>query len=123
MKADYVALIGGLLFCTLTTTAFAAGSCKEDIARLCPDVKAGGGRILACLKAHQASVSPGCLEHLMNVRQAKEIRQACRDDAAVICSDVKPGKGRIIKCLEQHPGELSTECQEAIKSKSLGKPQ
>jgi hypothetical protein len=34
--------------------------CKADVARLCPGVPMGGGRIIACLKAHKEEMSIGC---------------------------------------------------------------
>jgi cysteine rich repeat protein len=34
--------------------------CKADIARLCPGVEPGGGRIVGCLKEHKMEVSVGC---------------------------------------------------------------
>ena len=33
--------------------------CKSDVARLCPGVQPGGGRILGCLKAHKMQMSVG----------------------------------------------------------------
>ena len=36
------------------------GACKADIEKLCPDVKPGEGRIVACMKAHQDEISEGC---------------------------------------------------------------
>ena len=50
----------------LATPAFAAeapdhdGPCKADAAKLCPDVKPGGGRIAACLREHKDAVSDAC---------------------------------------------------------------
>jgi len=38
--------------------------CKEDVARLCPGVAPGGGRIIGCLKQHQNEVSIGCGKEL-----------------------------------------------------------
>ena len=35
-------------------------ACDTDIQKLCAGVKPGGGRILACLKQHQESVSDNC---------------------------------------------------------------
>ena len=35
-------------------------ACDADIQKLCAGVKPGGGRILACLKQHQESVSDNC---------------------------------------------------------------
>jgi hypothetical protein len=34
--------------------------CKADYERLCPGVQMGGGRIIACLKAHKEEISIGC---------------------------------------------------------------
>jgi len=34
--------------------------CKADVARLCPGVPPGGGRIIGCLKAHKEEMSIGC---------------------------------------------------------------
>ena len=38
----------------------ARGACKSDVLALCKDVKPGGGRIAACLKAHKDQVSDAC---------------------------------------------------------------
>ncbi len=35
-------------------------ACEKDVNRLCPDVPIGEGRIINCLKAHKAQVSPAC---------------------------------------------------------------
>ncbi len=35
-------------------------ACQSDAAKFCKDVKAGGGRILRCLKEHEAELSPAC---------------------------------------------------------------
>jgi len=40
--------------------ADARAACETDIQKLCSDVQPGGGRILACLKHHQADVTDGC---------------------------------------------------------------
>ena len=34
--------------------------CRAKVARLCPGVPMGGGRIIACLKAHKEEMSIGC---------------------------------------------------------------
>ncbi len=36
----------------LAAQADAMSYCKADVARLCPGVQMGGGRIIGCLKAH-----------------------------------------------------------------------
>jgi orotidine-5'-phosphate decarboxylase len=35
-------------------------ACGQDVARLCPGVKPGGGRIIACFKEKAAELSPSC---------------------------------------------------------------
>ena len=42
--------------------------CKEDVARLCPGVAPGGGRIIGCLKQHENEVSIGCGKELKTIK-------------------------------------------------------
>jgi hypothetical protein len=44
----------------LAQQAEAMKYCKADVARLCPGVPPGGGRIIGCLKAHKEEMSIGC---------------------------------------------------------------
>jgi hypothetical protein len=57
-------LAASTLGLTLTISALAlAGKdnpCKADVARLCPNVEPGGGRIIRCLKDHEADLSDAC---------------------------------------------------------------
>jgi hypothetical protein len=39
-------------------------ACGEDVRSLCGDVQAGGGRIIQCLAAKAASLSPACADVL-----------------------------------------------------------
>ena len=34
--------------------------CRPDLQKFCADVQPGGGRIVACLKQHEAELSPAC---------------------------------------------------------------
>jgi cysteine rich repeat protein len=42
--------------------------CKADVARLCPGVQMGGGRIIACLKEHKMEISVGCGKALQAIK-------------------------------------------------------
>ncbi len=42
--------------------------CKADVARLCPGVQMGGGRIIACLKERKMEVSVGCAKFLQAMK-------------------------------------------------------
>lgn len=41
-----------------------AAACKGDIQKNCSDVKRGGGRIIQCLKQHEAELSPDCKDKM-----------------------------------------------------------
>lgn len=46
-------------------------ACETDHARLCKDAQPGGGRILNCLKAHDAELSAECKAKLQRPEKAK----------------------------------------------------
>lgn len=48
-----------------------ADACKADTQKDCKDVKPGGGRILQCLKQHEASLSPSCKEKMSQSKGKK----------------------------------------------------
>jgi hypothetical protein len=45
--------------------ADARAACAADVQKLCAGVQPGGGRIIACLKQHQAEVSDGCKQAIV----------------------------------------------------------
>jgi Cysteine rich repeat len=52
----------------LAQQAEAMKYCKADVARLCPGVQMGGGRIIGCLKEHKMEVSVGCAKFLQAMK-------------------------------------------------------
>jgi hypothetical protein len=42
----------------------ARAACAPDVQRFCKDVRPGQGRVVACLKAHQADLAPACKQEL-----------------------------------------------------------
>lgn len=46
--------------------------CKADIARLCPNVEPGGGRIKECLMAQKEQMTVGCAQALQQLQQMKK---------------------------------------------------
>jgi Cysteine rich repeat len=96
-------------------SAYAAPSCKADVAQFCAQVHPGGGRIAQCLKANEAQLSDGCKERIkMVAARLKEVKEACADDVQQFCAGVKMGGGRVAHCLKQHEDKLSAECKTAI---------
>jgi hypothetical protein len=54
-------LAAGLLcFAGFAVQAQDFGDCREDVARLCPGIAPGGGRIAACFREHAGALSPRC---------------------------------------------------------------
>src|SRR5271170_5210955 len=45
-------------------------ACAADIQKLCPNVPAGGGRILACLVQHKTEVSAGCKQAVLGAMKS-----------------------------------------------------
>ncbi len=105
----------------LLLTMLAAGAaraedaCRADVERLCAGIPRGGGRIMACLKANSAQLSPGCKADLASVaRKVREVGAACGDDVRSYCSDVKPGQGAVLRCLAENRATLAPQCQAVL---------
>src|SRR5215831_2756771 len=39
-------------------------ACEEDVKKLCPDIRPGGGRILQCLHGQESNLTPVCRQVL-----------------------------------------------------------
>jgi Cysteine rich repeat len=86
--------------------------CQADVEKFCAGVQPGQGRILQCLKQHEADLSAECKQKRDSFReQMEEIRAACEADAKKFCSGIRPGAGRIAACLKSHQNELSESCK------------
>ncbi len=89
--------------------------CQGDVWQFCQGVRPGQGRILACLRSHEAELSPPCAEEFGRARErAKGIRQACAADARQLCAGIKEGQGRIYACLVSNRDRVSPACQQAL---------
>jgi hypothetical protein len=96
--------------------------CTEEIRTFCADVQPGGGRILQCLKANEAKLSPACVKRIADLRAAISgpVGTACRDDWAALCYHPTAATDRqsILQCLETNRANLSTGCKKALQSAS-----
>lgn len=97
-------------------------SCRSDLQTYCAGVERGGGRMLQCLKQHEAKLSPDCKGAIHRIVTTAgennggrlKLIPACRADIDSVCAGVEKGAGRIGKCLRENEAKLSKTCQGAI---------
>jgi hypothetical protein len=94
-----------------------AKACGRDVQRLCGEVKAGSGRVLACLIRQQDDLTSSCQPAVERVQAAAEkiveVRAACKADAERLCGDVGSDAGPLVECLEANRASLSETCRVA----------
>jgi Cysteine rich repeat len=116
----YLGLIALMVGLAWARTSNAAPPCLADIQKFCSDAPAGGGKIQACLKSHEADLSKGCKDHVDGLRAtAKELAAICVWDIERFCegvgpADVGPGGGRIATCLQANKDQLSPVCADQL---------
>ena len=101
------------------------GACREDVKKLCGDVKPGGGAIGDCLKSHQADLSQGCKDNIAEGKKKfeekrKEMQEACQADLKQYCANVTPGEGREFACLRAYEDKISAGCKEKLPKRGMG---
>lgn len=90
--------------------------CQADVRTLCAKVAPGGGRIQACLEAHESELSTECRNRLDGLgREAGLPASRCRWDVAEFCTDVPLGGGHVLQCLQTNEDQLSPECRSALR--------
>jgi hypothetical protein len=108
----------GLGFALMVLSAQAAGPCATDKENFCKGIQPGEGRIVKCLKEHEAQLSSDCKAHREKVKEhLKEVKEACHEDVEALCDGVRPGQGRIIKCLHEHKDKVSAACQSEMRGR------
>lgn len=106
------ALGAGLSLCLPAAAEKGKGPCAADAAKFCQDIKPGGGRIITCLKEHEAELSAECKAKGLEAKEkARGLAEACKSDLAALCKDVKGGHGEKLSCLKEHEAELSEGCK------------
>jgi hypothetical protein len=65
--------------------------CAQDVQKLCANVPAGGGRIIACLKQHQDQVSDGCKQAVVKAMQQANGGAGTAPAASTLPADAQPG--------------------------------
>jgi hypothetical protein len=86
--------------------------CKADAEKFCKDVKPGEGRIIACLKEHQADLSADCKENGLKRRNEEaSSNEPCKADMEKFCKDAKAANGGKMQCMKEHEKDLSEACK------------
>ena len=140
-SAAAMALATGIVFSGGAEASGLMSACAADIAKSCPDVTKGRGRITACLIAYDHRLSGGCRKEVRKystgrtyrkfvpaaMRSEKgpqieaELRRVCSSDVGRLCPGVKSGKGRILACLYSRSGNVSKPCSSAAKQIADGR--
>ena len=99
----------------LAGAAQAQDACRADAEKLCAGIPQGGGRVFACLRAHQEKLSPPCKQRIGAIsKKLTEVGRACGDDVAQFCPDTQAGGGRLLRCLEANAAKISEPCQRTL---------
>ncbi|HZJ55728.1 MAG TPA: cysteine rich repeat-containing protein [Myxococcaceae bacterium] len=104
----------GAGFLLATPLVFAQGlepgkPCKADLAKLCPGVEPGHGRILACLEGKTDQLSQACKDDVS--KKLTAFYKACKADTDKLCASVERGEGRVMQCLKDNETSLSPSCK------------
>jgi len=121
-----MAVVFGLTGAVSPSFAHEEGACKEDVKKLCGDVKPGDGAIRDCMKAHEADLSQGCKDNMTEGKKKfeekkKALEAACGADIKQFCANVTPGQGREFACLHAYDDKISAGCKAAMPKRGMHK--
>ncbi len=97
-------------------------SCETDLKAYCGQVTPGNGHIVACLYAHEDTLSDNCdaaTEDHANLldwffESVRYVMDQCADDIQKHCGDVAFGGGRIFSCLVEKTSSLTDGCKALV---------
>eukprot|EP00775_Hariotina_reticulata_P012795 gene12795-12923_t len=94
-------------------------ACRPDVERLCKGLKDGGGRIISCLRDHQAELNYECAPQVVrqeaeadgDIRLNINLYQKCLGDKKRFCAEVAPGQAAARSCLIGHRNDKGFTAQ------------
>lgn len=99
-------------------------NCASDIKNYCSNITIGGGRVVACLFAHNDKISGQCSFAMYEASEAFTATLAalrhlakttsCRSDLAQYCRGIPAGGGRLYRCLKKNRATLTDGCRAAL---------
>jgi hypothetical protein len=105
-------------------------NCASDIRQFCSNITIGGGRVVACLYAHNDKITGQCtiamiegsaaLNATMGALRHLAKTTSCRSDLRQYCKGIPAGGGRLYRCLRKNFATLTDGCRSAMpKAKAL----
>ena len=111
-----ILMIGAILMLwSSSTTAqerFTGAPCVADLDRLCPGIRPGNDRLLACMREHVRDVSFPCLVRLAKYAEVHRLRNDCRGHIQKQCASVE--RGQFGDCLRSAVASLGDSCKDAL---------
>lgn len=99
-------------------------NCASDIKNYCSNITIGGGRVVACLFAHNDKITGQCTFAMYEASEAFTATLAalrhlarttsCRSDLRQYCRGIPAGGGRLYKCLRSNKATLTDGCRAAL---------
>jgi hypothetical protein len=93
--------------------------CVDDVQRYCADVAPGGGRLMACMKSHEAQLTAACAHRVVEISAwLASPLGVCRDDWVEYCYHPRQAvqiQGAT-QCLQAHQAKVSPACQKALRA-------
>jgi len=115
MSLRLTVLATSIVMLVATGSAAAEAPCRADVHKFCADAPAAGGKLVACMRAHEADLSNPCKQKIDEVKKrVGPLVASCYWDIAQFCSEVSPGGGRVASCLEAKRDQLSPECRDGV---------
>ena len=109
--AAFALLAAGLATGAVAQGRKGDGPCAADAKKFCGGVQPGQGRIVKCMKSHEAELSPACQSDMKAAKERMEqVKEECKADAQKFCRGIRPGGGRILACLKSHQADLAPAC-------------
>eukprot|EP00951_Prasinocladus_malaysianus_P013425 scaffold101517_cov39-Prasinocladus_malaysianus.AAC.1 len=87
-----------------------AEACRGDVQQFCDGVEPGDGRVLACLRDNQESLSKPCDLETRNLEEKQNnnfnanpiLKRVCKEERTSYCKNVRVGRARVIRCLQEN---------------------
>ncbi|XP_029009906.1 Golgi apparatus protein 1-like [Betta splendens] len=102
-------------------------SCKQDMAKLCPNVAYGNAQVIECLKEKKHSLTPWCHQRIFKLQEVEmadpdldyQLIRVCKHMIKRFCTDSE-GKN-VLQCLKQNKNSelMDPKCKQMITKRQI----